>query len=522
MRALPRLTADPREEFTGVEIRRLTARAAAAHSHATPGQVLTDVAYAVVSVLIAAALIGGTIDALRLELAFQASAAAVDSRWVQALATAALVAAVLGLAARTGPVGVSRAGVTWWLAMPVDREGILLPSWRRAVAGWPAIGAVGGLVVAVLTGAGWPDALRGALVGASGCGLAVALAGLAQREARVSRLLVHAADALLALVPALGLLLVAVGARPPASDGWWLVLPLVVGALALGVRWRGLVPSLPGVVLRARAGAVERTHGAFLSLDTRELGRSLAGTVAAVRPRRVRSLRLVRGPRSALVVADVVLLTRSPSVLSQLVALACLVALATGIPLLASGPGLLLLVLVCGLRAGQLGAVGSRVAEMAPVLDATLPMSARWARATRCVVPVGCAVLVLAVGTAPLVARWGPWWLVLIVVVGVVLGASAVRACYRPPPDWSGPLLATPAGALPTGAVNANLKGPDTALFGCLPLGVAVVVGHVTPGLLLAQAVAASSVLLVATRVPRVRRAVASPIPDEMRVPPAD
>ena len=93
-------------------------------------------------------------------------------------------------------------------------------------------------------------------------------------------------------------------------------------------------------------------------------------------------------------------------------------------------------------------------------------------------------------------------WVLLLLLAGAGFGAAAVRGAYRRPPDWSAPLLATPAGALPTGAVSSALRGPDLALVVVVPLAVAVVVGAASWGLVVAQAVVAVGAVVVASWVP--------------------
>ncbi|WP_043500531.1 hypothetical protein [Georgenia sp. SUBG003] len=75
--------------------------------------------------------------------------------------------------------------------------------------------------------------------------------------------------------------------------------------------------------------------------------------------------------------------------------------------------------------------------------------------------------------------------------------AGAVRAAYRPLPDFSGPLIHTPMGAFPPGMTTVFHKGPDVVVPGVIPVLVAVLVGAVSPALLAAQAVLAAVVLAV-------------------------
>jgi len=159
---------------------------------------------------------------------------------------------------------------------------------------------------------------------------------------------------------------------------------------------------------------------------------------------------------------------------------------------------------VSGLRAAQLGAQGARAADLVRVRDALVPLGARAGRLTRTVVPALAAAGCLVVGALPLVLAAGDGrWLALAALTGVVQGAAAVRSAYRRPPDWSAPLLATPAGGIPTGAAAALRVGPDVALLGSVPLGVALLVGAPGWGAVLAQGLAALVALAVASRVPR-------------------
>lgn len=498
---LPRIQVDPEEEFTGAEIRRLTARVTAARTGAGPGELFTDVAYAVTSALITAGLIAGIANALRLGLAPASGTGAPDARWVQAVAIAAVMVTALGLAIRVGPLGISRAGVTWWLPMPVDRAGLLIPSWWRAVLIWPTV--CGGLAAfaSVVAGVSAADVASGAVWGAVGGLIAVAVAGLVQPSPRGASAVAHAADVLIAAVPAAGLAVVVAGTPTPARGGWVVcVLGALVAAVAL-VRWRPRFSRLPAAVLAARAGTADRALGAAMSLDTRELGRSLGDARTAGR-RRSHTFGAVRGPASAIVAADTVLLARTPAALAQLVGLVCAMLLALQIPALGSGAALFIVMVVVGFRAGQLGAAGARIAEMVPGLDGLVPLAAHWTRGARCLTPCVVGALTLLVGTLPLAWRWGPGWVGVALLAGAILGLAAVRSAYRKPPDWSGPLMATPGGALPTGAMAAVSRGPDVALLGSVPLGVAVVTSHVSAGILLAQVMVGAIVVAVVTRVP--------------------
>ncbi|TGJ96669.1 hypothetical protein DLJ96_00785, partial [Actinotalea fermentans ATCC 43279 = JCM 9966 = DSM 3133] len=68
---------------------------------------------------------------------------------IQALASVALLALLMGTAVRLGPLGTGSAGVRWWIPLPVDRRGLLTPSYWRIVVLAVLGGGVGCGVVAL-------------------------------------------------------------------------------------------------------------------------------------------------------------------------------------------------------------------------------------------------------------------------------------------------------------------------------------------------------------------------------------
>jgi uncharacterized membrane protein len=74
-----------------------------------------------------------------------------------------------------------------------------------------------------------------------------------------------------------------------------------------------------------------------------------------------------------------------------------------------------------------------------------------------------------------------------------------VRTAYRGPVPWDVPMIATPAGGVPTGLVLHQLKGLDLAVLGTLPLAGVAVLGVASPTLVAVQVLfAAGAVLWVA------------------------
>jgi len=506
---LPALRADPYELLTGRELRTLTARAVRARADAGPGELVVDVAYAAVSALLAAGLVAGAANLLREALVVPAAAGdavVLGPAAVAGLLGGAFLALALGTALRLGPLGVGSAGARWWLPAPSDRRGLLVPSFRRALGAGAGAGAVAGAVVALAAGGLVADVARGALATAVATTLLVVVAGLAQPHARAAARVARAADVAVAAVPVVGVALVLAG----VGGGTAVLVPapavvavVAAGTVALAAWWWTRAERLGAPVLRAQGSVMDQVGGAVLSVDVRALGRALEAP-GQRRVRRTAALRTVRGPATALVAADLVLLRRSPTAVAHLVGLAALLAVAPQVPALATGAGAFVVLVVAGLRAAQLGAQGARAADLVPVLDALVPLGARAGRLARTVVPALAAAGCLVVGALPLALGAGDGrWLALAALTGVVQGAAAVRSAYRRPPDWSAPLLATPAGGIPTGAAAALRVGPDVALLGSVPLGVALLVGAPGWGAVLAQGLAALVALAVASRVPR-------------------
>ncbi|MBD8079263.1 DUF6297 family protein [Cellulosimicrobium arenosum] len=524
--AAPDVGTDADEQLTGRELRRLTARVATWHARRAghgAGRLVTDVAYVVVSVVLAALLVGGTVTAVGGALTSEQAwtlgavlggdpdpwtggARPLSPGLVLLLVLCVLLGLVASTAARLGPAGVGTAGVHWWLPTPADRHGLLVVSIGRATGGGVVAGAVGGAAAGLLAAAGPTGVLTGALVGAPAAVAVVALTGLAQH--RGSRAAVVVGDALVACVPVLGLALVATGwhlpVPAPSPTVTALVVALAVLAVVLVVVWWTRVDRLRLPVLAARSSGSDRLGAALLSVDPRDLGRALDAGAHPRRPLHGRTFRAVRGPRGALVAADAVLLVRTSSSWTQLLGVVALLVLAHQVPVLAAGPGLALVVALAGMRAAGLGAGGARHAEMVPALDASLPLSARAVRAVRLVVPAATGALALVAGIVPVALATGSaGWLVLAALGGVGCGASAVRGALRPEPDWSGPLLATPMGALPVNAAAVARQGPDLLLLSLLPFTIAALLGAVTPVLVVVQALAAAAAVAIATRVPR-------------------
>ncbi|MDM7831696.1 DUF6297 family protein [Cellulomonas edaphi] len=491
------------------DIRRFTAQAANARGGASIGSLLASVYYAVISLGIAIGMALGFTQAMRVALPPEPDVEAPANLSLATLVVVivvALVGVLVSLAGRLGPVGAGGAEAAWWLPLPVDRRGLLRPAARRL----PLVAA---LVLAILVGlldAGLLDdvgprvahvIITSALVGAG----IVLLAALAQ-SAGVSRSATAlAGDLILAAAPvaAVGLALADWSVDEVPTLPWFgaALAALLLAAVAVLVDRR--LHRIPTRSLRESGSVATQAVGAAVSLDSRELGRALTDGAASSTRRRLSRLRTARGPATAVVTADLVVLRRSVRHVVQLVVAALVPVLVTSVPELASSGGVLLALLVSGYVAMSATGEGARRAQMAPVLDRLLPLDAKTVRRLRMVVP-GLAMLPWSVVAFASVGRWTgdvAGWVVLGVAATPVWAAAAVRSSYRPAPDWGGPLVSTPMGALPTGVGAVLARGPDVVVLGLLPVWIAVLLRHVGPTMVVIQAGLASIAVAVASSI---------------------
>ncbi|WP_372594526.1 DUF6297 family protein [Actinotalea sp.] len=494
---------DPLEPAVGPEeltafpaarsIRRYTVAVARQRSGAGVGELLGDVYYAVIMIAIGFGLalgVAGQLTSTAAPVAAAGTGASLPA--VVAVGLVALAGVVLTLAGRLGPVGLGGAEATWWLGLPVERRGLVRPASRRI----PLVAAAAGALVAgildggLLDDAGIGHVLRIAAAAALVCAGVVLLAGLAQSW-RGNRLAVVVGDVIVAVSPVIAVLAVVGGWQmdglPDAPLPVLLVGAVVVLLLAVALDRR--LGSIQGRSLRESGSVAAQAAGALASMDSRELGRVLTDRVAKQRRRRSWRMRLVRGPGSAIVAADLVVLVRSPRHLVQVVVAALLPALVVTTPQLAGTLGVLVAIVGGGYVAMLATGEGARRAEMAPVLDRLLPLGAEQVRRLRLIVP-GVVMLgwaVVAFGTIGLWRGDLALWLVLGVLTTPVWAGGALRTAYRPAPDWGGNLVSTPMGALPTGVAAVLARGPDVVVLGMVPAIIALVIGSVPPAVLTAQ-----------------------------------
>ena len=114
---------------------------------------------------------------------------------------------------------------------------------------------------------------------------------------------------------------------------------------------------------------------------------------------------------------------------------------------------------------------------------------------------VWAAVALAALGAVGIWAGAPLDWVLLGLAAVPVWAAAAVRAAYRPAPSWDKPLVATPAGALPTGVLQVVARGPDLIAFCLLPLWIAIGLHTVTTVMVTAQVVLSTVAVLIGSSV---------------------
>ncbi len=389
--------------------------------------------------------------------------------WLAALAA---VLMVLSVARLFGPVFASPAVGTWLLPSPVDRAAVLRPRlvWTVLIS----VGLTGLVAVASASLGGFASSALLAFVGSAAVVSVVVVALAAVSQSR-GGLLGRVLALLLGVLLWVGLLLLALTAVPltgaPGVPTGWLVGIVVAALLAVLL----LVISLRDIgrlrrVDVARGGSLAPgLSGALATLDLALvydvlLAHRWAGR-GAVRPRRGGP-----GGPAALVTYDLVRLLRSPQV--PLVLLASVV-----VPYTAATAGagrvVVLIAALTGFVAGLRLLTSMRVITRTPSLIRAMPFPVATTRMATLAVPAGC-LLVFGLATVPALhaAEGRPW--AEVVPLGVTVAASALASATRwvtgRPPDYTRPLVSTPAGGVPTNLYGSVIRGVDVLLLTTAPL----------------------------------------------------
>lgn len=440
---------------------------------ATLGDVLSDYYIGLFGVVMVSAMLGNAVLGMAREADRECvSLACVTARsWLPWLATAAAVALLLALARLLGPVSAPPATVAWVASSPVDRSDLLRPRLWVALAAGAALTLLTGLPVAMVAGLpAWAVACFAAASALAGVATIALAARAQQRESR------GPAVAALGLAAAVWLALLGV------AYGWWPPLAGAAGALASGA---AVIAALVATF------AVRRARGGLATLDSRRLsagGRlsanlsgALAGldlalaydVVVAHRSRQRGGVRPVRGAHHgalALVRRDLVRVRRSPW---GLVLMAGSVVAPYAVARAGGGVATVLVAVMALWPAAASQLLALRVLTRGRSLVDLLPYRDWVSRGQTVLVP-GAACLVAGLAATPaireaLAASWAES-LLIGAATGVAALASAVRWIGGRPPDYRVPMVSTPAGAVPSSAIAAVMRGFEVALLASAPM----------------------------------------------------
>lgn len=476
------------------------------HSDRTFFQAFEELYLWVVAVLMVTSMGGVALRRLLSDLGACATGCAEARDTLAAPLAVAVLALALRVLIAVGPLVTSRASADWLLATPVDRGALMRRPMTALVIGGPVVGAVvagAALTLAIApASAVWPVAAAGGAFTLA----AIAAATLAQAAGRSQRLLLLCCDAALALALA-AIPLYLLGVSLPAVD--WNLLgepafgPVPLGPVPLGLAIAGLVfaAALPLTLLAYRrlgrlhrrdlvagGGLLAGVAGAAAALDTSLLSDLLTGRrfrrLGARPSRRGRGrgliaiagremLRWLRSPQRIVIAAGLLVVPYVAARLELPSAVALAAAIAGYVALRPFGGGLHVVARSAGLRrALPQSDVPLRLAWSVPTLLlttlwclGTVPaMRAAGALDSEVVAP-GAMALGAVSPEAGAMAVLAPWS-----ALALAVGAGVLRSVTRKPVSFEGPLISTPAGALPAGFVSQLFRGPDVLLTGVAPL----------------------------------------------------
>ncbi|MDO4900875.1 DUF6297 family protein [Actinomyces sp.] len=427
--------------------------------------------------------------------------AVADPAWMVLLLALVLAGLALSPLRRLGPLFLRTHEASWWLTMPGDRRGLLDPVAWAEIAFAIAAGGTAGFLFAVVAGTTAVTAAGTVLLG--GGGGALLLLALVHAQVGGAGLL-GARLTLLAMAAAV----VAAGALDtpfPRQTGEGVFTALGLFAdLTAAVWWyrlRARLVDIPDSHLLEVAARNLGTQVSWLSLDTRALGRLLSAPARRpARPSRLPlaglSRSLPRGLRPVLAVAqaDWLLLWRQPRRPVQLLT-GLVIAL---FPLTSSGIGSVgqaVFHLFGGWVAVLALAEPARRAWFDGVADASWPVGPVLVRCGHLLVPTAAMILWTALTVLaqlreqalPLTLTGACNIIALVAAAGCGWAGAALRSGFRPAPDFSLGLIASPVGSLPPGAVAMVVNGPDAAALAGAPTALLASGVPPTARLLLAQ-----------------------------------
>ncbi|MFK4086080.1 DUF6297 family protein [Kribbella sp. NPDC020789] len=430
-----------------------------------------------------------------------------------------LVATTLRVLLSIGPVSASRATGFWLLAAPVNRSAMLRPTYWKAIGGTAGLGAVVSTVAWAVLGSPYTSLAEASVVTTALMLCAACVTVWAQQTERRTRWTLRAADLLLlvAVIPAVWLAVrrfqdpqpiqvanVLIGRASgfpiigPNSAHWYLTPMYAEDASALSPEdVQLLVITAVALVVLALVFVASRTLGRLSRTSViagGELLTGLAGAASSLDPSMLADVvsgrhwrlkgrahtRRGRGSHGgALIHREFVRIFRWPRRL--VMAFALLV-----VPYAVAGAGFDPLVPIAAGFAG--------FAAIRPMMDGlrsvcrskglvrALGYDLRELRVLMAIAP-GLITIVWAAAAYPILGSGAHAF-----AVGAGVIAGAVRQASARPPSYSGPLVASPMGAIPPGLFSQPMRGFDVLLICLAPvlLGLSSTWVLAIPGFILA------------------------------------
>lgn len=389
--------------------------------------------------------------------------------WLVALGTLALAAALGRL---FGPVFVTPAMASWLLPAPLHRAALIRPRLLTVLLAGGVAALLPGAVASTLAGFGLGPVIAFTVTMGLLAVAVLAVLVLVQRRATAAGTLSRAPGLLLWV----GLVLLALGMTPALTPphrlraAWWAVpiasLLAAAGATAVAIRE---LPRLRDRDVTAGSHLAPGLSGALATLDLALLYDVVVGhrwgRRASVAVRRGAA----RGP-AAVVWTDLVRLRRNPG---AVVVLLSGLALPYAVAATGGGRVTLLVAAAVGFLAGLPLLVALRVLTRTPSLLRMLPFPV--AQTRRLAVRVPSALQgAFGVLAAPALHEAVGGTAADAVLLGIAVGACGLAAGVRwvtgRPPDYSRPLVSSPAGAVPTNLYGSALRGFDVLVLTTAPL----------------------------------------------------
>lgn len=387
--------------------------------------------------------------------------------WLPGLVGVLWFAGLFSACMTIGPASAEPAARTWVVSSPSDRAAALFPRSAKLAAACAGVGGVGGLIIAYCIDPHGPSALTLTGITTSGVltGFATHQLALAAQATFTRKRNLRKASATVALLACATIAATAPmpWRKPAATTLTWALVTLASLAIVFAIATIGwsrhwlrrvrLVDLIDGGdIALAVAGSVATFDSTPLEL--RDERRALS------RRARYRSARRLGNVYLDLAVRDVLDLPRRINVATRLLLIFAVWALAAIFGAQAT--------IICGAWLSYSAAVAASVR-----LRRWLGSSAIWLafpqppqRVSSCLSVSG---LIVATGVAALCTIGSQVPVSFALTAGPAAIAALVRRCYRPPMA-AGPLMSTPAGALPVGLLVSTCYGIDLGAT-CLAVG---------------------------------------------------